>query len=182
MAAYRIALFGDQPFERLMSDPQGAGLPDEVQSAALYTDFELHVMWPQSKALHLIVEGDGEVEQLVGIVSEYLAGGGWQAEVTPVEDAENPPDWLDAGEQAKWVIDQATPMGAQESESRVCDICQAAAVPPHGSPCDAEKRDDGSFRIREYPTPPAWSGGGTSAALEEEYELTTTAPARVRAT
>src|SRR5262249_31277240 len=98
VAVYRIALFGE-PFDRLIEDPEQAGLPTEVQSAALYSDFELHVLWPQDGALRLIVEGDGDVEQFVGLVSDYLAGGGWEAEVTRVWSAESTPYGLEAGQQ-----------------------------------------------------------------------------------
>ena len=163
MAVYRIALFGE-PFKRLMSDPRGAGLPVEVQSAALYTDFELHVMWPRHGALHLIVEGDGDVWELVGLVKEYLAGGGWLATVTRMPAAENPPDWLEAGQQAQWVIET---VGASEGESPTCELCQWVDVPPHGSPCAAEKDQDGTFTVRDYP-PRGSSGGGTSEVPEQD--------------
>ncbi len=177
MAVYRIALFGE-PYERLMSDPRRAGLPDEVQSAALYTDFELHVMWPRRGTLHVIVEGDGIVEQMVALVSEYLAGGGWEATVDRVWTAENPPSWLEAGEQAQWVIEQATlPIAAQEGESAACDLCQWVPFPPHGSPCDAEKREEGTFTVRDYP-PRDSSGGGTQATADEDVEVTRPVPAR----
>jgi hypothetical protein len=175
VAVYWIKLSG-QPFERLMADPQAAGLPDEVQSAALYSDFELHVMWPERDAFYLILDGDGDVQELVGLVSDYLAGGGWQAEVTRVPDAEDPPYWLEAGEQAGWVIEEAT-RGASEGETRTCRLCQFVGVPPHGPPCAAEKKDDGSFTVRSYP--PRDSGGeGTSEEPEREYEVTSAAPAR----
>src|SRR5262245_5621208 len=164
-----------------MSDPQGSGLPALVESAARYTDFELHVMWPQSGAFHVIVEGDLDVEPFVGLLSEYLAGGGWEAEVTRVWSAENPPHWLDAGKQAQWVIEQATPQMATEGEGRTCDLCQWVGVPPHGPPCDAEKLDDGSFTVGNYP-PPGSRGGGTSEVSELDLELTRPVPARARAT
>ena len=181
MAVYWIALHGE-PFERLMSDPQHAGLPDEVQSAALYTGFELHVIWPQSGALHLIVEGDGDVEELVGLVSTYLAGGGWEAEVTRAWAAENPPEGLAAGAQAQWVIERATPpLAANEPESRRCDLCQEFPVPPHGEPCDAHKRDDGTFSIRDYP-PRDSSGDGTSESPEKDHDMEIAVPLRMSAT
>jgi hypothetical protein len=180
VAVYRIELFGD-PYERLMSDPQGAGLPDEVQSAALYTGFELHVMWPRRGTLHVIIEGDGDADEMVGLVAQYLAGGGWEARVERVVAAESPPYWLEAGEQASWVVEQATlPIAAQEGESPTCDLCDWVPVPPHGPPCDAEKREDGTFAVRNYP-PRDSSGGGTVASREED-EVTEPVPARARAT
>jgi hypothetical protein len=182
VAVYRIALSGE-PFERLMSDPSGAGLPAEVQSAALYTQFELHVMWPQYGALHLIVEGDGDVEELVGLASDYLAGGGWTRDVTRVWAAESTPGWLQAGEQSQWVIHQATPppMLGVEGEGRRCDLCQWSGVPPHGPPCAAEKLDDGTFTVRAYP-PRGSSGGGMQQAPEHDVEPATLAAAPMRAT
>lgn len=180
MAVFSIAMHGE-PFDRLISDPEGAGLPGEAESAALYTDFELHVLWPQHGALHLIVEGDGEVDQLVALLTDGLAGGGWMSDVTRVPAAENPPSGLDAGAQSQWVIEQASPRGASEGETRVCDLCQWSAVPPHGPGCDAEK-NDGGFAITATGRPVITGSGGGARKGPEPEPSVVAAPERIRAT
>jgi hypothetical protein len=175
MAVHLIALAGQEPFDRLIADPGAAGLPGEVESAVGYTGFWLHVLWPQNDALYAIVEGDGEVHELVGLLAENVAGGGWDADVSRVPDAEDPPEDLEAGAQDQWVIDTVSlvlPAGAIEPAARQCDLCLRAAVPPHQSGCPAERSDGDVALPRElYPTTDR--GGGADEL--ETPELAETA-------
>jgi hypothetical protein len=141
-----------------------------IELATSVTDFHLHLLWGSDGAMHLIVEGDRRPSELGDLIADQL-GTDWKPSWIRVEDADKPPNTLEAGQQSAWVIEMA--LGPDDPR---CDGCERV-IPPHRKqpPCPFDGSGGGMALGTRIPR-----HGGSGGDLEIPDPVREEVDARVR--
>lgn len=136
MTVFRLKLdVASEQSDRLLT--QASRTSSAARMALASAGFFEHVMWPEKRALHLVVEGDGDPDHLGELMVGFLGGEGWEFEATELPVLEQIPHHLVGDQRSRAIVRMAV-----EPPGTRCDLCEAVDPPPHNSNCTYAKRDD----------------------------------------